>query len=127
MAVLIKNGLVYDGLGNVPEQKDILIRGQIISKIGTLSRTRGDEVIDANGMVITPGCIDVTSHSDHHYSLFYEPNQEDFLSQGITSIVGGNCGVSLAPLFGVLPDIAAEWGSNAGINASWNTMRDFLL
>jgi N-acyl-D-aspartate/D-glutamate deacylase len=127
MAVLIKNGLVYDGLGNVPEQKDILIRGQIISKIGMLSRTRGDEVIDANGMVITPGCIDVTSHSDHHYSLFYEPNQEDFLSQGITSIIGGNCGVSLAPLFGVLPDIAAEWGSNAGINASWNTMRDFLF
>jgi len=126
MAVLIKNGLVYDGLGNHPERKDVLIRGQIITKIGTLSRSHGDEVIDASGMNITPGCIDVTSHSDHHYSLFYEPNQEDFVSQGITSIIGGNCGVSLAPLFGVLPDIAAEWGSNAGINVDWKTMGDFL-
>ncbi|TSC51831.1 MAG: N-acyl-D-amino-acid deacylase [Parcubacteria group bacterium LiPW_41] len=127
MAVLIKNGLVYDGLGNIPEQRDVLIRGERITKIGNLSRSHGDEVIDAGGMIVTPGCIDITTHSDHHYSLFYEPNQQDFVSQGITSIVGGNCGVSLAPLFGVPPDIAAEWGSNVGINVSWKTMRDFLL
>lgn len=127
MAILIKNGLVYDGLGNIPEQKDILIRGQLITKIGTLSRSHGDEVIDAGGMIVTPGCIDLTTHSDHHYSLFYEPNQQDFVSQGITSIIGGNCGVSLAPLFGILPDVAAEWGSNAGINIGWRTMKDFIL
>ena len=126
MAILIKNGLVYDGSGNPPEQKDILIRGKLIAKIGKLSRSHVDEVIDANGKMVTPGCIDVTTHSDHHYSLFYEPDQEDFLSQGITSIIGGNCGVSLAPLFGVLPDIATEWGSLSGINVNWKTVKEFL-
>ncbi|RJQ29612.1 hypothetical protein C4565_01785 [Candidatus Parcubacteria bacterium] len=126
MAVLIKNGLVYDGLGNPPERKDVLIRGQFIAKIGTLSRSHADEVIDAHSMYVTPGCIDVTSHSDHHYSLFNEPNQEDLLSQGITSIIGGNCGFSLAPLFGVLPDITTEWGSINGINVNWKTVKEFL-
>ena len=127
MAVLIKNGLVYDGSGNPPEQKDVLIRGKVIAKIGDLSRSHADEVIEANGKIVTPGCVDITTHSDHHYSLFYEPDQEDFLSQGVTSIIGGNCGISLAPLFSILPDIATEWGSVSGINANWKTIKEFLF
>ena len=126
MTTLIKNGLVYDGSGTAPVKKDILIRGTYIAKCGTLSREHADVVIDAGSSMVTPGFIDITSHSDHHMSLFYEPYQEDFIRQGITTIIGGNCGVSLAPQIGGSLESVREWGSETGINVNWHSVKEFL-
>lgn len=126
MTTLIKNGLVYDGSGAAPTKKDILIRGEYIAKCGTLSREHADTVIDAGSAMVTPGFIDITSHSDHHMSLFYEPYQEDFIRQGITTMIGGNCGVSLAPQIGGSLESVREWGSEVGINVNWHSVKEFL-
>lgn len=126
MTTLIKNGLVYDGSGTAPVKKDILIRGKYIAKVGTLSREHADNVIDVGGAMVTPGFIDITAHSDHHMSLFYEPYQEDFVRQGITTMIGGNCGVSLAPLLNGSLESIREWGNVHGTNVNWHSVKDFL-
>ncbi len=126
MTTLIKNGLVYDGTGNVPAKKDILIRGNRIAKCGTLSRAHADEVIDATGAIVTPGFIDINTHADHYLSLFYEPYQEDFIRQGITTAIGGNCGVSLAPLLDGSLRAVREWGSELHTNVNWTSVKEFL-
>ncbi|MCX6788671.1 MAG: amidohydrolase family protein [Candidatus Jorgensenbacteria bacterium] len=126
MKTLIKNGLVYDGSGSAPSRRDILIRGKYIAKCGTLSREQADVVIDAGGASVMPGFIDITSHSDHHMSIFYEPHQEDFIKQGITTIIGGNCGVSLAPILNGSLESIREWGNVMGTNINWHSVKDFL-
>lgn len=126
MSTLIKNGLIYDGNGTAPTKGDILIHGKYIVKRGTLSREHADIVIDAGGASVMPGFIDVTSHSDHHTSIFYEPYQEDFIRQGITTMIGGNCGVSLAPLLNGSLESVREWGSEHGVNVGWHTVKEFL-
>ena len=125
MTTLIKNGLVYDGTGTAPVKKDILIRGERIAKCGTISRTHAETVIDATGAAITPGFIDINAHSDHYMSLFYEPHQEDFVRQGITTIIGGNCGVSLAPLVDGSLRTIHEWGNETHTNVNWTSVKQF--
>lgn len=94
--LLIKDGRVYDGLGNAPFYADILIENDRIVKIGRDLRTTSGRVIDASGKAVTPGFIDIHRHCD------IKPfNSEHFgdcmLAQGITSTVVGNCGISMTP------------------------------
>ena len=92
-SVLIKDGLVYDGLGNTPARTDLYIENDRIRKIGPhMEEERADQVIDAKGMAVTPGFIDIHRHCDA------KPfNSREFgdvlLSQGITTTVVGNCGL----------------------------------
>ncbi len=127
MTTLIKNGLVYDGTGTAPVKKDILIRGNRIAKCGVIARTHAETVIDATGSVITPGFIDVNAHSDHYMSLFYEPHQENFVRQGITTMIGGNCGVSLAPLLDGSLRTIREWGNEMHTNVNWTSVKQFFI
>jgi len=126
MTTLIKNALVYDGSGAPPTTQDILIRGPYVAKVASVSRENADEVIDATGCIVTPGFIDITTHSDHHMSLLYEPFQEDFVRQGVTTTIGGNCGVSLAPLVGGTLEAVREWGNEHRENIGWRSVREFL-
>lgn len=126
MTTLIKNGLVYDGTGTAPVKKDVLIRGNRIAKCGVISRTHAETVIDATGAIITPGFIDVNAHADHYMSLFYEPHQEDFVRQGITTMIGGNCGVSLAPLPDGSLRTIREWGNETHTNVNWTSVKQFF-
>ena len=95
---LVKNSTVVDGLGTPGEKKDILIKDDRIVAVGPLPSQRADLIIDGLGMSTTPGFIDVNTDSDHYLSLFTDPAQQDFLLQGVTTIIGGHCGSSLAPL-----------------------------
>lgn len=92
-STLIKNGLVYDGLGNAPQKADIYIKDDRIERIGETICQEADLVVDAAGRAVTPGFIDIHRHCDA------KPfNSKDFgdvlLSQGITTTVVGNCGIS---------------------------------
>ncbi|TSD02511.1 MAG: N-acyl-D-aspartate/D-glutamate deacylase [Parcubacteria group bacterium Athens0714_24] len=124
--VLIKNGTVLDGLGGKIENADVGISGDEIKDIGNLG-TDADEIIDATGKYIAPGFIDLTNHSDTHWTLFKYPPQESLLYQGITTILGGNCGSSLAPVFreDSLREIG-RWTDISQININWQTMKEFL-
>src|SRR3989338_1289680 len=95
--LLIKNGTVVDGTGNQPYLADIGIVGDRIKDIGKLDG-KADLFIDATNLYVTPGFIDLTCHSDTTGTLFAAPFQDSLLMQGVTTILMGNCGYSLAPL-----------------------------
>jgi N-acyl-D-amino-acid deacylase len=126
MTILIKNGLVYDGSGTIPEKKDILIRGEKIIALGNFSKSQADETIEAMGAIVTPGVIDINTDSDHFLSIFTEPYQIDFVKQGVTTIIGGNCGISLAPLFNNSFDLIAHWSDVSKVNINWHSVEEFL-
>lgn len=124
-SVLIKGGSVLQG-GKL-EKKDIGIKQDKIDSIGELSSSDAELVIDAAGKYISPGFIDLTNHSDTHWTIFSQPKQESLLAQGITTILGGNCGSSLAPL--VKPsDIEGiqKWANVQEINTNWYSVAEFF-
>lgn len=123
--ILIRNGTIVDGTGRLPYKADVLVRGDRIAAIGNFPRKDADVTIDALGLTIAPGLIDVDTESDHYLTLMTEPDQEDFLRQGVTTIVGGLCGASLAPLlYGTLESIR-KWADPNAINVSWHTFAEF--
>lgn len=124
--ILIKNGLVYDGTGRPAKKKDILIWGDKIVALDKLNRRRAETVIDTMGGIVIPGIIDINTDSDHFLSLFSEPRQFDFIKQGVTTVIGGNCGASLAPLLdGSLVSLQQSAG-HSQINIGWRTVKEFL-
>jgi N-acyl-D-amino-acid deacylase len=126
MTVLIKNGLVYDGSGEPPVKRNILVQRGVIAHIGVPVTARADATIDASNGIVTPGFIDVNTSSDHFLSLFSSPEQRTFIAQGVTTIIGGNCGTSLAPLLGFPIDQVVEWEHPTGLNTNWATVRQYL-
>ncbi|RRD96205.1 D-aminoacylase [Clostridiales bacterium COT073_COT-073] len=95
-SILIKNGWIYDGLGNQPYQSDLYIQGDRISQIAEKISREADLVVDAAGMAVTPGFIDIHRHCDA--KPFNSLNFGDvLLTQGITTTVVGNCGISMTP------------------------------
>ena len=94
--LVIKGGLVYDGLGGAPKRLDIRIEGSVIKAIGHVKVRRGDRVIDAKGLAVSPGFIDAHSHADG--GIFEDPNAETQIRQGITTAVVGEDGFSAIPI-----------------------------
>ena len=92
--VLIKNGLIYTGDGRAPIPGDLGIKDGKIMAMGQLGDT-ADQLIDAQGKAVTPGFIDIHSHTDTN--LFQCPAGDSKLFQGVTTDVGGNCGDSPFP------------------------------
>lgn len=94
--VIIRNGVLIDGTGAPPYKRDIGVLGDTIAKIGDLSSESAEEVIDANGLFVAPGFIDIHNHSDSN--IFIVPTADNYVTQGVTTVVVGNCGYSPAPL-----------------------------
>ena len=94
--IILKNGVVYDGSGTKPFKGDILIEGDRILNISdNIQPEEGWEVVDLEGLSVSPGFIDAHSHNDwfaikKDTRKYFEP----FIRQGITSFVTGNCGLS---------------------------------
>lgn len=126
--IIIKNGTVIDGSGTKEKFKaDVAINGNMIAQVGFLGNTDAKEKIDAHGMYIAPGFIDVLSHSDTYLTLFTAPKQESLITQGVTTIIGGNCGYSLAPLVSGGVVISEEqWTNPSQINIDWLRMSEYL-
>ena len=126
MSLLIKGVQIVDGEGSKPYKADVLVQRGVISAIGNLKKRETDITIDGLGHYLTPGFIDVHTNADHYLSLFTNPSGEDFLGQGITTIIGGHCGSSLAPLiYGTLESIR-KWADPHDVNVDWHTVAEFL-
>ena len=91
----IKDGLIYDGLGNEPFQADIGVADGKIKTIGKIEAGEAYKVIEAAGEVVCPGFIDFHSHAD--FALLNQPESYAKVIQGVTTEVIGNCGFSPAP------------------------------
>ena len=124
--ILIKSAQIIDGAGKPPYKADVLIKDDKISAIGNYATKKAEVIIDGLGYYLTPGFIDVNTDADHYLSLFTNPSQSDFIKQGVTTTIGGQCGSSLAPLlYGSLESIQ-KWTDIRQINVDWHTMKEFL-
>lgn len=98
--LIIRDPLILDGTGRKPTRNDVGVLNGRIESIGDLSHAQADRVIEANGKVLCPGFIDVHSHADMTVVRPDHPRLlEPLVRQGITTFVGGNCGVSLGPVY----------------------------
>ena len=94
--IKIKNGVIIDGSGKDAYKADLGITGDKITKIGDLSNEDAKTTIDAKGQVVSPGFIDMHTHSD--MSLVYDRNASSRIRTGVTTDVIGNCGIGVAPV-----------------------------
>ncbi len=94
--IIIRGGTVVDGSGGPRFAGDVAIDGGMIAALGDLSREKARQEIDASGRVVTPGFIDAHTHDDS--ALLSSEGMIAKTSQGVTTVVAGNCGISLAPL-----------------------------
>ena len=131
--LVIKNGVVIDGSGLPRYRADVGVRGGRIASIGRI-RESAKDVIDAEGRVVAPGFIDGHTHMDAQ--IFWDPLGTCSCWHGITSVVMGNCGFTLAPCADKdkqlvmrnlerAEDISAD-AMNVGIEWSWTTFREYL-
>lgn len=102
--LLIRNAWILDGTGAAPVHGDVSIYDDRIVAIGDLSDTPARTLIDAEGLYLTPGFIDVHTHDDTN--VISSPAMLPKLSQGVTTVVVGNCGISASPVIlkGEVPD-----------------------
>lgn len=124
--ILIKNGLLYDGTGTAARTASVLLQSGKIVRVGDCSKEKAETVFDATGAIIAPGFVDINTDSDHYLSIFTEPEQRDFVRQGVTTIIGGNCGSSLAPLLTHSLSSVKKWGDPSHTNIDWRTVGELL-
>src|SRR2546423_5276735 len=93
---ILRGGEVIDGSGRPRRRADVAIAGDRVAAIGSVGRVEGAREVDVSGKIVAPGFIDVHTHDDR--ALFANPEMAAKASQGVTTVVTGNCGISLAPL-----------------------------
>jgi N-acyl-D-amino-acid deacylase len=96
--LLLRDALVFDGSGAPPRRTDVAVSAGRIGALGALGDAAARQVVALDGLALAPGFIDVHTHDDR--LLLADPSMAPKLSQGVTSVVTGNCGISLAPLGG---------------------------
>ncbi len=117
--IILKNGRIVDGTGNPSYIADVGIRNGKISKIGPISED-ASETFDAAGSVVAPGFIDLHNHCDHNILAF--PDVENYIMQGVTTSLGGNCGISMMPLNPEFRELAKNYLSpflHPGFEHDW--------
>ncbi len=108
--LVITGATLVDGTGSPGRRADVAIRGGRIMSVGKVDRAAAKDVLDASGLTLAPGFIDVHTHAD---DIWERPRAENFIRMGVTSIVAGNCGGSAA-------DVAAAFERAAQTPASVN-------
>lgn len=123
--IIIKNGKIIDGTGNPWFYADIAVKDGKIAAIGKLEGAETREAIDAKGLVVSPGFIDIHSHSDLEPMVNFRC--ESKVRQGVTTELVGNCGDSAAPVFGMAYDQQKEYiDGHYDISSNWHTVDEYL-
>lgn len=92
----LSHATVFDGTGQARRQVDVAVRQGVICAVGDTQQFQATRTVDLQGWALAPGFIDVHTHDDR--LLLSDPSMAPKLSQGVTTVVTGNCGISLAPL-----------------------------
>ncbi|MBI3582491.1 MAG: D-aminoacylase [Nitrospinae bacterium] len=128
--LIIKNIKIYDGSGGEPFVSDVGIKGDRIEKIGSImdeiasASPRNDKLINGEGLCLSPGFVDIHSHSD--YYLLIDPLAQSKVRQGVTTEVGGNCGYSASPIFGSpLLERKKSYKEQFGLDLNWTKLKGY--
>lgn len=123
--LIIRNGTMLDGSGAAPVRADIGIGGGHILAISDLAGVIAAREIDATGKHVSPGFVDIHTHSDR--STLVNPRMESKVRQGVTTEIGGLCGLSLAPLGDANSPAAASIARDVaklGVTRTWTSVAD---
>ncbi|MFI5317152.1 MAG: amidohydrolase family protein [Myxococcota bacterium] len=93
--LVIRGATVYDGTGDAPRVADVAVRGDRIASVGAAADVRASVSLDASGLALAPGFIDVHTHDD--FALLLRPEMDFKILGGVTTCVVGNCGLGAAP------------------------------
>ncbi|MCL2547979.1 MAG: D-aminoacylase [Symbiobacteriaceae bacterium] len=119
--LLIKNATLLDGSGAPAQRGDLAVKEGRIVALGGKLRETASEVVEADGLALAPGFIDIHTHSD--IALFASPEAESRILQGVTTELGGNCGSSPRMLQGVT---ATANLTGADEEKAWGTLGEYL-
>lgn len=121
---IIRNAQVYDGTNVPPVDKDVLLKDDKILALAPVGQYQASNLIDAGGLALAPGFIDVHTHDD--IEVIRNPGMLNKISQGVTTVIAGNCGISAAPVCirGEVPDPLNLLGSTAEFRFS--RLRDYI-
>lgn len=126
--IVLAGGKVVDGFSAESYLADVIIEGCLIADVirhDGLVRPHYDcnaTIIDASGLLVTPGFIDAHSHSDAY--LILEPAAPSKISQGITTEINGQCGGSIAPRYGQAR-LSSDWASLLGDKLTWHSLKEY--
>src|SRR3989440_5218482 len=121
--IVIKNGTVYDGTGSEGRLADVAIRGNRIAGVGDLQKTRAKNVIDARGLAVAPGFINMLSWSNE--SLIQDGRSQSEIRQGVTTEIMGE-GESMGPLNDETKKRMLEQQKDIKYEIKWNTLAEYL-
>lgn len=123
--LVIRQPLIFDGSGQPPFRADVGISGNYIKHIGKIGKNNGRRQILAENLSLSPGFIDVHNHTD--IELLICPTADSLIKQGITTVIGGNCGSSRFPLTPVmLQDEDKYLSSEYGLKVDWQDLAGFF-
>jgi len=126
--ILIRDGMIFDGTGNPWKRCDVAVSGDRIEEVGRRIESRCDTVIDAAGLCVAPGFIDLHSHAASNDLIFARPTADNLVRQGVTTVISGPDGGSPHPLgefFTRLSDVPIS--INLGIFVGHNTVRKEVI
>ena len=124
--IIIINGQIADGSGNDLFQSNIYIKNEKIIAIGNKPDAIGKTILNAKGLIIAPGFIDMHTHSERKSLDF--PFVENYLQQGVTTMVGGNCGSSPYPIADFIKKTESKGiGPNLALLVGHNTVRKEIM
>ncbi len=122
---IVRGGSVIDGTGAEPHPADVGIVGDRIAEIGDLSQAVAPISVDASGLRVVPGFIDIHTHSD--ISITYDPGQGSAIAMGVTTQVVGNCGLAMGHTSaGKAFEFEKRWLAPHGARIRWNSYDEFL-
>jgi len=120
--VLIKGGTVYDGTGRAPGRADVAIKGDRIVAVGDLTKARARSVVDARGLAVAPGFINMLSHSET--SLIVDGRSMSELKQGVTTQIFGES--SMGPLSDGMKRRRLAGQGDVKFDIPWTTLGEYL-
>jgi N-acyl-D-amino-acid deacylase len=124
--ILIRNGVIVDGSGNPWYYSDLAIKGDTIVAIGHLEGLTAPLIIDAKRMVVAPGFIDIHTHARR--GIFQDPVAQNYIRQGVTTLMEGNDGSSPLPLAPFLERLTkTPLGVNFGTFAGQGSIRQQVI
>jgi N-acyl-D-amino-acid deacylase len=120
--LIVRGGTVYDGTGAEGRVADVLIRDGKVAGIGRFDGD--DEVVDATGLAVAPGFVDIHSHSD--YTLLMDPRAVSAIHQGVTTEVVGNCGFGCFPIRDPATARRAIYGYSDDLPVTWSSAGEYF-